>query len=119
MLGEGTADQYIYAATLYWAGLVHRVCGELAPAEDLFRRSLNLCTERGFPYLKAANTINMGLLSALSGQAQAGLEQIHQGVEFFPASATSQPDLWRYELALGYELAGKPDEALAYIDTSP
>jgi len=62
----------------------------------------------------------LGRLSALRGQAQAGLDQIRRARELLDArSGTSKQDPqahpWKYELALGYELAGRSDDALAIV----
>jgi tetratricopeptide (TPR) repeat protein len=115
--GEGTDDEYKYATMLEWAAVTHMSGGELSQAEDLFRRSLNLCTKRGFPLLGALNSIFIGLVSALRGHRQTGLEQIHRGIELHSASSTSGGmgvgvNLY---LAMGYALAGRPDEAFATL----
>jgi class 3 adenylate cyclase/tetratricopeptide (TPR) repeat protein len=117
---ENADDRYLYAAVLFFAGVTHMCCGELVLAEDLFRKSLNVCTERGFRATTASNTMFMGLVSALRGQAQAGLEQVRQGVEFLSASSATfnqeaQAYIGGYYLARGYELAGRPDEAFATL----
>jgi tetratricopeptide (TPR) repeat protein len=120
-LGEdptNSADRYSYTTVLLWAAVTHRLCGELAQAEDLFRRSFNLCTERGFPVVRAFDAVAMGLVSALRGQVQAGLAQLRQGVELLAASSApfkQPPHEERYYLAWGYELAAKPQEALATL----
>src|SRR5262249_11204652 len=49
--------------------------------------------DRGFPLIRATSTIAMGFISALRGQAKAGLEQLRQGLEFFGLrSATFRQD---------------------------
>jgi tetratricopeptide (TPR) repeat protein len=119
MLGEHADDRYTYAAALEWAGFAHMYCGELAQAEELFRTSLNLGTERGFPYARAINTLFLGLASALRRQTEASLEQLRRGTEFFAASsaAIKLERLFHGELALawGYELLGRPDAAFATL----
>jgi tetratricopeptide (TPR) repeat protein len=116
--GDETNNPYVYLGMRLWAGMNHILCGEVARAEDLFRSSLNLSTERGFALLTADSLIYTGLSAALHGQAQAGLEQLHRGMEFFAlSSATAKLETTEeaYYLALGLELAGRPDEAFATL----
>jgi hypothetical protein len=56
-----------------------------------------------------------GLVSVLRGQALAGLEQLHRGIELRSASPAfgQQPD--GYYLALGPASDGRPDEAFAAL----
>jgi tetratricopeptide (TPR) repeat protein len=115
MSGEQADDQqYIYAGMLQWAGLTHMLCGDLGRAEELFRTSLNLSTERGFVLIRAVNTLLMGLVSAMCGQTQAGLEQLRRGMEIFGASAERLKG-WDAHFAWGCELAGRPNEAFAAL----
>ena len=102
---------------LVFATFTHIACGQLAEAEDLFRKSLNICTERGFLVNGATNTIFMGLVSVLRGQAVAGLEQLHRGIELRSASAGvgQQPEPHGLYLAHGLASAGRPDDALAAL----
>src|SRR5262249_13085738 len=97
MLGEDADNRYIYTTVLLRAGIIHRLCGKLAEAEDLFRKAFDLGTERGFPAIIATTTVRMGLMSALRGQVQTGLEQLRQGVELHAASsATFKPEPYTY-----------------------
>jgi predicted ATPase/class 3 adenylate cyclase len=116
-LGEDDDDRYTYAAMLMFAAFTHISCGQLAEAEGLFRKSLNICTERGFLANGATNTILMGLVSVLRGQAVAGLEQLRQGIELLSACSAfgQQPVPHGYYLALGLASAGRPDEAFAAL----
>lgn len=116
MLGEDPDNPYQHTVVLHWAAIIHLLRGELALAEDLLRKSLNLCAERGFPIVGAFNTVFMGLLAALRGQAQAGLEQICRGSEILAANSATFRQGPQYVLALGYALAGKPDEAFATLE---
>ena len=108
------SDGYSYTTSLHWAATLHRLRGEPALAEDLSRKALNLCAERGFPVSGANHQVLMGLLSALRGHAQTGLEQMLRGLEVF-RQRELRPWWPPYLLALGYELAGKPDKASATL----
>ena len=117
-LGEDADDRYTYVGMLYWAGLTHMACGKLTQADDLFRKALKICTERGYLANRTVNTILIGLVSVLRGQAMAGLEQLRPAWEYVSARSTAfRPELstYAYYLALGYELAGRPDEAFAAL----
>jgi tetratricopeptide (TPR) repeat protein len=107
-LGDIADYPYLFAVVLYWAGLTHIYCGELAEAEELFRRSLNLCTERGFTAIRAGIVVFMGLVSVLRGQPQVGLEQMRRATEIIP-------EYYRNILALGLAAAGRPDEAFSAL----
>jgi len=119
-LGPDATNRYLYTAVLFWAGLTHLLCGQLTSAEDIFRKSLNPCTESGFSALAASHTIYLGLLSALRGQPQTGLEQLRRGTKLAAAGSSvvrqePQERVFGYLLALGYQLAGRPDAALAIL----
>jgi len=59
-LRDDAQNRYTYPVVLFWAAHLHELRGELAPAEDLFQKSLKLATERGFPLIMALNTISLG-----------------------------------------------------------
>ena len=118
MLGEDADDRHAYPTVLFWSALTHMRCGELTRADDLFRRSLDLSIERGFPVIRALTATFMGLVSVLRGEALAGLEQVHRGIELFPASwlpFPQQRQRYGYYLALGLASAGRPDEAFSTL----
>jgi class 3 adenylate cyclase/tetratricopeptide (TPR) repeat protein len=124
MLGEGPdnrllrENRYIYVAVLSYAGVTHSYAGELSQAEELFRRTLNLSTERGFALIGALASISVGLVLALRGQPQAGLEQIHRGIELISESSATFPQVvqgFGYDLARGLAYAGRPDEAFSKL----
>ena len=112
---ENAGDRYIYPTVLQWAGFTHMFCGELAQAEDLLGKSLNICTERGFPAIRALNMIFMGLVSVLRGQRQAGIEQLRRGIELISESSGLYGQVSGGFLALGLASAGRLDEALAAL----
>jgi tetratricopeptide (TPR) repeat protein len=93
----------------------HIACREPAAAEDLFRKSLNICTESGFTAIRAWNLELMGLVSALRGQAQAGLEQIQRGIELLSVSSPQPREAYGYLLARVLALDGRPDEAFSTL----
>jgi len=107
---------YTSSGVLLFAGLTHLLCGELAAAEDLFRKGLKLCTERGFPVFQAWYSICLGLVSALGGQPQAGLEQLRPGIQLMrESSARLLACNYGYYLARGLASAERPDEAFSML----
>jgi tetratricopeptide (TPR) repeat protein len=112
-LAENADHRYLYAAVFQWAGFTHTACGQLAEAEELFRRSFNLGTESGFPWIRASNTLFIGLVSILRGQRQAGLEQLRKGMEYLSTSSAfgQEPQFFAHWAAAGLAAAGRPDEA--------
>ena len=117
-LCEDADDRYTYCSVLQWAGLNYFNCGDMASAEDQFRKALNLGNERGFPQIVSTNTMLLGLVSASCGQVQAGLDQLRRGTEVFDASSAATklvPPRIGLTLALVYELAGRPEEAFAAL----
>jgi tetratricopeptide (TPR) repeat protein len=114
-LGEDADSRYIYAVVLNWAGITHMLRGELSQAEDLFRKSFDLGTERGFTAIRAGNTVCIGIVSSMRGQAQAGLEQIYRGIELGSASSPQPREAYGYVLALALALGGRLDEAFSTL----
>jgi hypothetical protein len=102
----GAHSRYSYTVVLHWTGLAHWYRGELSQAEDLFSRSRNLCMERGFPLIEAANSLGIGLVSGLRGQPQAGLGQVRRDM-----SRTSEGD----SLAIGNARAERPMRLFAIL----
>jgi class 3 adenylate cyclase/tetratricopeptide (TPR) repeat protein len=116
--GERADDSYAYIGVLFWAFLTHVNCGDFASAEDLLRKASNLGIQREFHQVEASQTIFMGVVSTLRGQAQAGLELLRRGTEVQAASSASTKMAFQRlgpDLALGLALAGRPDEAFALL----
>ena len=120
ILAEHAGDQYTYAAVLQWAGFAHRNCGELATAEDLFRKTLNIATER-VSLVQSDFDAKPGYDISRLRQTEATLEQLRRGTELAVAGLSmlrrEQPKehFFGYSLALSYQLAGRSDEALATL----
>ncbi len=87
---------------------------------------ISLAMEQGFPHWRAQGAILRGWTLAQQGQAQAGIEQIHQGLSAF--RATGAEAFRPYFLALLAEaqgITGQPEagltalaEALTLADTT-
>ena len=120
ILAEHAGDQYTYAAVLQWAGFAHSDCGELATAEDLFRKTLNIATERVSLVQSDFDAKPEYDISRLR-QTEASLEQPRRGTELAVGGLSMlrreqpQEHFFGYSRALSYQLAGGPDEALATL----
>ena len=116
-LVEDADDPYQYCLMLLYAVVTHLLCRKLAEAEDLCRKALNTSTERGFPVVGATTTLFMGLVTVERGQALAGLEQLHRGIELRSASPAfgQQPEPHGFWLAEGLASVGRLDEAFAAL----
>ena len=83
----------------------------------LFRSTIRLAQEQGFPLWVAYSAILRGWALAHQGQVQAGVEQINQGLRAFRAIGA---ELWRpYLLALlaeAHGTMGQPDEGLTELN---
>jgi predicted ATPase len=88
--------------------------------------SIQLATDQGFPLWRARGAVLRGWALVQQGQAQEGIEQIHQGLRAIRATGS---EIWRpYWLALlaeAHGTMGQPEvgltvltEALALVDTT-
>jgi predicted ATPase len=81
-----------------WATWVHVFCGEyqlaLAQAEATVARA----AEQGIPYWTSQGTMLRGWLHAAAGEVEAGLTQIHQGLEAFQAIRAGSLSPWYVSL---------------------
>jgi predicted ATPase len=124
------AQQMMHPYPLGWvlncAAICHQHCREVCATQERAEATINLATEQGFPFLMACGAILHGWVLAQQGQAQAGIEQIHQGL--LTLRATGQEVLQPYFLALlaeAHGTLGEPEagltvltEALTRVDTT-
>ena len=71
--------------------------------------------------VEGLNSMCVGLVSVFRGQPQAGLEQIHRGIELIPESSPTSPQgtqRYGYLLALGLASDGRPDEAFSKLTSA-
>jgi predicted ATPase len=108
------------------AAIFYQLRREERAVQEHAAAAIGLATEQGFPYWIAFGTILRGWALAHQGQAQEGIEQIHQGLTAYRAigAGAFQP----YFLALlaeAYGIIGEPEaglatltEALTLVDTT-
>jgi predicted ATPase len=112
------------AFALSWAALLCWSCPERQAGQERAEAAITLSTEQGFPHWLARGTILRGWALAEQGQGEAGIAQIHQGLN---ASQATGAEMTRtYFLALLAEAYGEGRqteeglsvlaEALAMVD---
>jgi predicted ATPase len=77
---------------------------------------INLATTQGFPHWRAQGAILRGWTLAQQGQAQAGIEQIHQGLSAFRAmGAEINQSYFLALLAEAHGIIGEPETGLTML----
>jgi predicted ATPase len=125
-LAQQSAHPFSLGFVLCWAALFHQFRREMRPAQERAEAAMSLTKEQAFPYRMAVSALLRGWGLVQQGQAQEGIEQIHQGMMALRATGA---EIWRpYWLALlaeAYGTLGQPEaglmvltEALALVDTT-
>src|SRR5262249_11025842 len=86
------------------AALLHQFRREVHCTQACAEAGINLATEQGFPHWRAQGAVLRGWALAQQGQAQAGIEQLHQGLVAY--RATGEEILQPYLLTLLAEAHG-------------
>jgi len=125
-LAQHIVHPYTLCYVLNVAALLHQFRREMRVAQDRAEALISLAKEQGFPYLMALGAILHGWTLAQQGQAQEGIEQLHQGL--IALRATGSELVRPYHLALlaeAYGTMGQPEigltmlaEALTLVDTT-
>jgi predicted ATPase len=125
-LAQQMAHPFSLGYALSAAALFHQFRREMPAAQEYAESAISLATEQGFPHWMAVGTILHSWALAQQGQAQEGIEQIHQGLIAWRATGAEQAR--PYFLALlaeAHGITGKPEagltvltEALAHVDTT-
>jgi predicted ATPase len=101
---------------LRFAAMFHQFRREVRVAQERAEASIRLATEQGFPYWIAFGTILRGWALTHQGQAQAGIEQIHQGLTAWRATgAEIQLPPFLALLAEAHGTLGEPEAGLAVL----
>jgi class 3 adenylate cyclase/predicted ATPase len=125
-LAQQMAHPYSRSFGLLSASIFYAFRREVCATQEHAEAAINLATEQGFPYWMAMGTILRGWTLAQQGQAQDGIEQLHQGLRALRATGA---ELWRPYfhalLAEAYGTIEQPEtgltaltEALTLMDTT-
>jgi tetratricopeptide (TPR) repeat protein len=118
MLGEDPDEPYTYASVHFFASRTHELCGDLALAEEVYRKGVDFYVERGFTKVVAETKAELARLSSLRAQTQNSQEKLSKTLEILAESEGSLERVPQHavDLARIYALAGKPDAAFSTLE---
>ena len=79
-LAQQSAHPFSLGFALSFAAVFHQFRREVRATQERAEAAIRLATEQGFPYWMAFGAILRGWALAQQGQAQEGIEQMHQGL---------------------------------------
>src|SRR5262249_40366195 len=79
-LAQQMAHPISFSFILSFAAVFHQLCREGRAVQERAESAITLATEQGFPYWRARSSLLRGWALAHQGQAQEGVEQMHQGL---------------------------------------
>jgi predicted ATPase len=77
---------YVLTLTSLHTSMLHYYLREEKAVQERADAVIALCTEYGFPLLRAGGTILRGWVLAVQGQEEAGIAQIHHGLAAWQAT---------------------------------
>jgi predicted ATPase len=112
------AHPFSMAIALDYAAMMHVFDQDIEKTRIRAEEAIAVCHKHGFKYYLSVAEILAGWAMAMSGDAQAGLAQLRQGLESFKASgAELRLPFYHGLLAEAYAWAGQHGEALANVAT--
>jgi class 3 adenylate cyclase/predicted ATPase len=122
---QQSAHPFSLGFALALAAVFHTFRREMRAVQERAEAVINLAKEQGFPYWMAMGAILRGWILARQGQAQEGIERLHQGFLAFRATGAEMGrPYWLALLADAYGILGEPEagltvltEALTLMDT--
>jgi predicted ATPase len=115
-LAQQIAHPFSLGYALTWAGIFHQLRREGSAAQECAEASTTLATEQGFLLQTARGAILRGWTLAYQGQAQAGIEQIHQGLRAYRATgAELDRPYYLALLAEAHGAMGHPESGLTVL----
>jgi len=115
-LAQQMAHPFSLSFALGAAAMFHQLCREERCTQERAEAAMTLAMEQGFQYWMRFGSLLHGWALAQRGQAQAGIEQIHQGLTAYHATGAGM--LRPYFLALlaeAHGIQGEPEEGLALL----
>jgi TOMM system kinase/cyclase fusion protein len=114
-LAQQVAYPYTLGFALNEAALFHQLRREGRATQECAEATISLATAQGFPYWRAFGSILRGwALAQQAGQAQEGIEQIHQGLTAWRATgAQLARSYYLALLAEAWGITGEPKAGLA------
>jgi predicted ATPase len=115
-LAQQRAHPLSLDSALRQAAMFHQFRREVRVAQERAEASIRLATEQGLPYWIAFGTLLRGWALTHQGQAQAGVEQMHQGLTAWRANgAEIQRPYFLALLAEAYGTMGQPETGLTML----
>jgi len=126
ILAQQIAHPFTLGFTLCWAAQYHQFRREVRFTQERAEATIILAEEQGFPFWRAFGSILRGWALVHQGQAQEGIEQIHQGMVDYHATGAELGQT--HDLAIlaeAHGTIGQPEagltvlaEALTLADTT-
>jgi predicted ATPase len=110
------AHPFSLAFALNYVAYVHQFRREGALTQTRAEATITLATEKGFPHWMAGGAMRYGWALAHQGRAQAGIEQMTQGLMTYRASGTAlAQSYWLALLAEAYSAGGQAEAGLTVL----
>jgi len=112
-LAQQSAHPHSLGYALSIAATFHQHRREVRAVQECAEAAIRLCTEQGFPHVMVVASFQHGWVLAQQGQAQEGIEQMHQGL--IALRGIGHESLRPYHLALlaeAYGTMGQPEAGL-------
>jgi class 3 adenylate cyclase/predicted ATPase len=115
-LAQQSANLYSLTQSLSFAAFFHQFRREVRATQERAEASISVATDQGFPHWRARGSVLCGWALAVQGQAQAGIEQIHQGLTAYRATGAeiARPYLLAL-LAEAHGTLGEPEAGLTVL----
>jgi predicted ATPase len=115
-LAQHIVHPYSLCYVLSLAAGIHQFRREVRAAQERAEATISLAQEQGFPSFRAHGAILRGWALAQQGQAQAGMEQITQGLTAWRATGAEIARLyWLALLAEAQGTLGEPEAGLTVL----
>ena len=115
-LAQQSAHPFSLGSALAAAAVFHQYRREGRATQKYAEAAISLATKQGFPLWRALGSLLSGWALAHQGQAQEGIEQLHQGLTAYRAigSELGQPGHLAF-LAEAYGIMGQPEAGLTAL----